>query len=540
MHKIIKPTEAAALIEDAQTIATNGIGAIGFPDLIIDALDKRYQEKGEPRDLTLVFAAGQAPFELRALVNQLAHEGLLKRMVAGHWDSARHISRMAAENKIEGYNLPQGQIAQLYRAIASKQPGHLTRIGLGTFIDPRQGGGKINESTKEDLVQLMEIDGEEYLFYKAFPIHVAIIRGTTADPSGNISVEKEAATVDSLELAMAAKACGGKVIVQVERLTAEGSMDVDKVHIPGELIDAIVVNPKQKQTFIETYNPAYTGEVRDINPKETYEKIKAKSSGITAERRLEDNIIARRAAMELAKGAVINVGLGIPELVSSLAAIEGVSHNFTLTVEAGPFGGIPVGGISFGAALNPTKIFSQASMFSFINGGGLDRTFVGFAQVDKQGNVNVSKLGKKVIGVGGFVDITQSAKSVVFCGNFMAGEIELVVTDGKVKIIKDGKYPKFTEQVEQISFSGNYSRKMKQHVLYVTERAVFELTETDLTIIEIAPGVDLEKDIFAKMAFKPMISPDLKIMDPNIFQDGELGLKDIMCEEASSTISDTY
>ncbi|MBS3943766.1 MAG: acyl CoA:acetate/3-ketoacid CoA transferase [Dethiobacter sp.] len=529
MQKIFKAEEAVALIENGQTIATNGIGAIGFPDLIIDALDRRYQATRTPRDLTLVFAAGQAPFELRALVNQLAHEGLLKRMIAGHWDSARHLSRMATDNKIEGYNLPQGQIAQLYRAIASKKPGHLTRIGLGTFIDPRQDGGKINEAAKEDLVKLMEIDGHEYLFYKAFPIHVALIRGTTADPTGNISVEKEATPVDSFELALAAKACGGRVIVQVERLTAEGSMNTRDVYIPGRLVDAVVVNPSQKQTFIEEYNPAYTGEVRDINPIETYEKIRALSSGITAERKAEDNIIARRAALELLKGAVINVGLGIPELVSSLSAIEGVSDKFTLTVEAGPFGGTPVGGISFGAALNPTKILSQPTMFEFINGGGLDQTFVGFAQADIHGNVNVSKLGNRFIGVGGFVDITQSAKSVVFCGTFMAGEMDVTVTDGKMIIVRDGKYSKFIEQVGQISFSGDYARKMGQRVLYVTERAVFELMESGLTLIEVAPGVDLEKDILSKMAFKPLISPSLKTMDHKVFTVGELGLKAILC-----------
>lgn len=528
MEKIISAEAAAAMIEDGQTIATNGIGAIGFPDLIVNAIDKHFQEKGAPRDLTLVFAAGQAPFELRALVNQLAHEGLLKRVVCGHWDSARHLSRMASENKIEGYNLPQGQIAQLYRAIAAKKPGHLSRIGLGTFVDPRQDGGKINEAAKEDLVKLMVIDGEEYIFYKAFPIHVALIRGTTADPAGNISVEKEAAPIDSLEMALAARACGGKVIVQVERLTAAGSMRVRDVHIPGELVDAVVVHPGQKQTFIEEYNPAYTGEIRDVNPRGTNEKIKALSSGITAERKAEDLIIGRRAALELVKGAVINVGLGIPELVSSTAAHEGVSHKFTLTVEAGPFGGIPVGGISFGAALNPTKIFTQPSMFEFVNGGGLDRTFVGFAQADSKGNVNVSKLGNRFIGVGGFVDITQSAKSVVFCGTFMAGEMDLKVVDGKVQIVSDGKYTKFTEQVEQISFSGEYARKMKQRVLYVTERAVFELMETGLTLVEIAPGLDLEKDILAKMAFKPAISPQLKTMDPIVFQKGPVGLKELM------------
>lgn len=529
-NKVIRPEEAVAMIKDGQTIATNGIGGIAFPDLIVDALDKAYQANGSPKNLTLVFAAGQAPFEVRALVNQLAHEGLLKRVVSGHWDSARHLSRMASENKIEAYNLPQGQIAQLYRAIAARKPGHLSRIGLGTFIDPRQDGGKINDITTEDLVTLMNINGEEYLFYKAFPIDVALIRGTTADPAGNISVEKEATPVDALELAMAAKASGGKVICQVERLTAPGSMKPRDVYIPGELVDAIVVNPKQKQTFAELYNPAYTGEIRDIDPRRTYETIKAQSAGITAQRKLEDHIITRRAALELSKGAVINIGLGIPELVASIAAVEGVADQFTLTVEAGPFGGTPVGGISFGAALNPTIIFSQPTMFEFFNGGGLDRTFVGFAQADSKGNVNVSKLGKRFIGVGGFVDITQSAKSVVFCGTFLAGNMDIEFVDGKLKIVNEGQYPKFIKQVEQISFSGDYARKTGQKVLYVTERAVFKLKKEGLTLVEIAPGIDLQKDILDKMEFEPIVAPDLKIMDRAVFEEGELGLKEKMCK----------
>lgn len=375
----------------------------------------------------------------------------------------------------------------------------------------------------------MEIDREEYIFYKAIPIDVAIIRGTTADVKGNISVEKEATPVDALELAMAAKACqGGKVIAQVERVTAAGTIKPRDVLIPGEFVDAVVVNPKQKQTFVEKYNPAYTGEIRDINPAATYEKIKVLSSGITAQRKTEDNIIARRAALELEKGSIINIGLGIPEMVSSLASIEGVSDKFTLTVEAGPFGGTPVGGISFGAALNPTTIFSQPTMFDFFNGGGLDKTFVGFAQVDREGNVNVSKLGKRFIGVGGFIDITQSARSVVFCGTFLGGEMELEVEGGKLKIKKDGKYPKFLEQVEQVSFSGNYARQVRQKVLYVTERAVFQLKPEGLTLVEIASGIDLEKDILAKMGFKPHISPQLKTMDPVVMKEGELGLKKIL------------
>jgi propionate CoA-transferase len=529
VNKVLSAEEAVALIRDGQTIATNGIGAIGFPDMIVTSLDKKYQETGTPRNLTLIFAAGQAPFEVRALVNQLAHEGLLKRVVCGHWDSARLLSRMASANKLEAYNLPQGQIAQMYRSTASKKPGHLSRIGLGTFIDPRQDGGKINEAAKEDLVTLMEIGGEEYLFYKAIPIDVALIRGTTADPSGNISIEKEATPVDSLEMAMAAKACGGMVIAQVERLTAEGTINTKDVYVPGKLVDAVVVNPKQKQTFIEEYNPAYTGEIRDVNPRQTYEKVKAMSSGITAQRKAEDIIISRRAALELKKGTTINIGLGIPEMVASIAAIEDVSQKFTLTVEAGPFGGTPVGGISFGAALNPVKIFSQPTMFEFFNGGGLDLTFVGFAQADKTGNVNVSKLGKRFIGVGGFVDITQSAKSVVFCGTFMGGEMELEIRDGKVVIKTDGKYVKFLEHVEQISFSGHIAAQTRQRVLYITERAVFELKESGLTLIEIAPGLDLEQDILSKMSFRPSVSSELITMDPKVFEEGELGLKEKMC-----------
>jgi propionate CoA-transferase len=523
--KVVSAADAVKLIRDGDTLATGGFVGIGFAEEIAIAIEQRFlaardaegSTVGHPRDLTLVYAAGQGDGRERGL-NHLAHEGLIRKIIGGHWGLVPKLQHLAVTNQIEAYNLPQGVITHLFRDIAAHRPGHITRVGLGTFVDPRNGGGKLNEKTTEDIVRLIDIDGDECLFYKTFPIHVGIIRATTGDPDGNLTMEKEALTLEAFAIAMAARNSGGIVIAQVERVAESGSLNPRQVKVPGIMVDCVVVAQSENhwQTFATPYNPAYSAEIR------------ARAGTMPPMRDGARKIIARRAALELTPNSVVNLGIGMPEGVAAIANEEKIADLITLTAEPGVIGGIPASGLDFGAAINTQAVVDQPYQFDFYDGGGLDVAFLGLAQADEAGSLNVSKFGPRLAGAGGFINISQSAKKVVFTGTFTCGTLEIACHGGALRILRDGEVRKFVNKVEHVTFSGEVARRSGKPVLYVTERCVFRLTSEGLELTEIAPGVDLERDILAKMDFRPLIPNQPKLMERRIFAHGPMNLREQM------------
>ncbi|MBC8023897.1 MAG: acyl CoA:acetate/3-ketoacid CoA transferase [Burkholderiales bacterium] len=515
-NKIVSAGEAVAIIRDGDTVACSGFVGTGTPDELIIALENRFLESGNPRDLTLVFAAAPGDGKDRGL-NRLAHPGLVKRVIGGHWSLVPKLGKLAVEDRIEAYNLPLGVVSHLFREIAGHRAGLLTKVGLRTFVDPRIDGGRINARTTEELVRVMDIDGVEWLFYKTFPITVAFIRGTTADLGGNITMEHEALTLDSLAIATAAKNSGGFVIAQVERVCAPGELKPREVVVPGVMVDCVVVAAAENhhQTYGTVYNPAFAGE------------YKVALDMLASMPLDERKVIARRAAFELPMGGVVNLGIGMPEGVAGVANEERVLQHVTLTAEPGVIGGVPQSGLDFGAAVNTEALIHQNQQFDFYDGGGLDMACLGMAECDAEGHVNVSRFGPRLAGAGGFINITQNARRVVFAGTFTAGGLEVEVKDGKLRIVKEGRSRKFVKKVEQITFNGAYAAETGQPVLYVTERCVFRRGPDGMELAEIAPGIDIERDILAQMDFKPVIR-HVATMDVRIFRDEPMQLDETL------------
>jgi propionate CoA-transferase len=505
--RIISLDEAAQKISDGATVAVQGSGGgVAEPTAVLRAIRRRFDKEQAPRNLTMMHATGLGDRDTVGM-DLLAVPGLVKRDIAGHLAMAPKMGAMITNNEVECYNFPQGVISHLYTAIGGRRPGVFTKVGLRTYIDPRVEGGRMNARTREceQLVRVMEIDGEEWLFFPRIKIDVAVIRGTYIDTHGNLSYEEEAVLLEGNAIAQAARACGGIVIAQAKYLVEAGTIPPKSVRVPGVGVDYIVLDPQQSQTAKTYFHPALSGQSRvpvsELPPLPLDER----------------KVIARRAAKELYPRAVVNLGVGMPDGVASVAAETGLHRTLTLTVEQGLVGGVPAGGVEFGVSYNPEAVIPEDQQFNFYDGGNLEIAFLGMAQADAEGNVNVSKVGKLLTGCGGFINITQNAKKVVFCGTLNAKGFDCEVSGGQLRVKCEGAIKKFVPQVEQITFNGSLARESGRTILYVTERAVFELKKEGMTLIEIAPGMDLEKDILAQIGFRPRIAEPLKTMDAELF-----------------------
>jgi len=511
--KIVDVQDSISLIHSGNTIAITGNCEMLLPDLILKALEEKYLSKGNPRNMTIIYPVIPGAHREGTGVDRFAHPGMIKRVLAGSYSvlKVRKLCDLINSNSIEAYYMPMGASWQLFRAIAGGRPGIITQVGVGSFIDPRNGEGKINLRTKEDLVTIIKIEGKEYLFYKSFPIDVAIIRGTTADEQGNISIEEEPLPSGMLDIAMASKNSGGVVIAQVKRITQVGHIHPKRVEVPGIFVDKVVVDPSQQDYF--PYNPYYTGDLR--MPTSQFKPLPLNWQ----------KVIVRRAAFELRKGQNINLGFGIAAGVPSVAFEEGIAEEVCFGVEHGHIGGIPATKDAFGAGINSLAIMDSPDIFNMYDAGGLDIAFLGMAQIDQEGNINVSSFDGKY-NLGGFLDIVWKTPKIVFCGSFKAGGFEAIIQDKKLKIIKEGQIKKLIKNVTQKTLDVKRAIKEGQSILYITERAVFDLTEKGLRLKEIAPGVELNRDIIEQMEFEPIISKNLLRMDNSLFIEDKIGLKE--------------
>lgn len=509
--------EAAQLINDGDTVGLmGGGGGLMEATHMFEAVQLRFQTTGAPRNLTMLHALGIGDKKTKGM-NCFAHEGLVRKVIGGHWVWSPAMQQLALDNKIEAYILPGGVSSQLMREIGAGRPGLISHVGLGTVCDPRFGGGRMNDAARDDLAEVIQMDGREYLRYKPFPIHIAIVRASAADEEGNISFEHEAANLDAQSLALAARNSGGKVIVQVRERLPQGALKAREVRIPAAWVDAIVVDPNQQTSYAIPFDPAFSGELTGAARHASEAADHAAEVAAAQEAFTERQAVARRAAVELFNTGkvrpIINYGVGVPDAVAKLIAARNEHHRIYQTIEHGTYGGTLMDGVLFGYARNATAMLDAATQFDFYGGGGLDIAFLGFGEFDAEGSVNVSRLGGITVGPGGFIDIAQNAKKVVFCGTLAAKGVKLQTGDGSMRVIKQGSVRKLVNKVDQITFSGPQGQVRGQEVLYLTERGNFRLTAQGMELFEIAPGIDLQRDILDQMEFIPRIAADLKVMD---------------------------
>ena len=494
MRNKFRDAEAIAeLVPDGATLAMSGAGGgLLEPDAVLAAIEARFLASGHPRALSVIHALGIGDRDRRGL-NRLAHEGLVRRVIGGHWVWSPEMQRLARENRIEAYVLPGGVISQLMRETGAGRPGLISHVGLGTFVDPRLDGGRVNEAARDDLVEVVEFDGRELLRYKPLPVDIAVIRASFADPDGNLSLDQEGANLDAWAVALAAHNSGGKVLAQARTAVEPGALAARSVRVPGAMVDAVLIEPDQAQSYAQVYDPALSGERRCVVPEEAAPDYSIRQ------------VVARRAVEELRDDAVINFGFGIPDGVAKIIAARREVDRYYQTIEHGTYGGSLLDGRLFGYARNASAMLDSPSQFDFYGGGGLDIAFLGMGELDATGNVNVSKLDGTTVGPGGFIDIAQNAKKVVFCGTFETKGARLVPGDGVLRIERGGEIAKLVDAVAQITFSGERTRAVGQEVVYVTERAVFRLTADGVALTEVAPGVDLEADVLSRMGFRPIV-----------------------------------
>ena len=520
--EFITAKEAVDRIKSGSTICTIGMTLVSACESILKELENRFLETGSPNQLTYMHTCGQSDRKAGAVFH-LAHEGLTKRIIGGHWGLCPKMMELISANKVEAYNLPQGQMANMFHSMALREPGKISKVGLGTFIDPRIEGGKMNDRTKplEDIVDVVEIDGEEYLRYREIPIDTLLIRGTYADQNGNISTQEEAMVLELLPAVMATKRFGGQVICQVKKVVKAGTISPKEVVVPGVLVDAVVVCEEPEENHRQTsswyYDPAYSGQA--WAPESKTEPIPLNVR----------KVIGRRAMMELEPDVVINVGTGIPnDVIGAIIAEENISDDVTITVESGIYGGVPAGGIDFGISRNAQALIPHDRQFEYYNGAGIDFTFMGAGEMDQEGNVNATRMGDKAPGAGGFIDITARAKNVIFCSTFTGKGLKVEFDENGLRIVEEGKIRKMVKAVQQISYNGKIAGDTGQNMVYVTERAVFKLTPEGPMLVEIAKGVDIQKDILDQMDFEPLIAKDLKYTDTRIYLETWGGLKEII------------
>jgi propionate CoA-transferase len=505
--QFIDARAAAERVKDGDTVAISGNGAgMTSPEVILAALEQRFLETGHPRDLTLVHSLGLG--DRAALgTNRLAHEGMLRKIIAAHFTWSPKMQQLIRDEKLEAYCFPGGVVQQLLREIGAGRPGLFTHVGLGTFVDPRQDGGRCNQRSRDELVELLRIDGQEVLRYKPFRVDVGIIRGTYADTRGNLSPEEEALDMDIYSIALAAHNSGGTVLAQVRQIVEAGTLDARSVRVPGIVIDAVVQDPGQQLFYGLGYDPVISGTRRaHLDP-----------LAAAVPQKLERRIIARRAALELRDGASLNFGFGIPGGIFGVIAEQGKSESLWMSVEQGVHNGRMLDDRLFGAAQNPDAIVPSIEQFDYYSGGGIDIAFLGMGEADSSGNVNVSHLGGNLIGPGGFIEIAQNAKKVVFCGTFDAQGSQVAWSSGRLTVVQPGKVRKLVKEVERITFAADYAMKHGQEVLYITERAVFRLLSDGLELIEIAPGIDIARDVLPFMEFRPSLAAAVETMPVSVF-----------------------